>query len=124
MSRTREQKRASLALKEIKKVKDKDKRKCFKTQVRALPSPVVTSGLLGSRAFLEAKKHKTEGSPELIEALERAVESRGFENSPDGTNLLEKLSNGDDIYLRQVTDEVMAYTSWLKRMVEAHYGAD
>ncbi|MDZ7816535.1 MAG: type III-B CRISPR module-associated protein Cmr5 [Planctomycetota bacterium] len=120
--RTREQERARLALNAVKAVPS-DQRDDFKSQVRRLPSRIVTAGLLGSLAFLEAKASKSKGIERLIKALTEAVQTCDFdEGLGQNETLLRKLAEAkDDIYLRQVTDEVMAYTSWLKRMVEAHY---
>lgn len=119
--KTKEQIRAQRALNVINSCPE-NKKKNLKTQVKKLPERIITAGLPGAIAFLESKRERDEGSPQLISALNEIV-NEFIPPVPHGNRppLIERLANDkdEDFFQRRATDEVMAYCTWLKRFADA-----
>jgi CRISPR-associated protein Cmr5 len=95
-------------------VKDGKKRKEFGTQVKKLPTRILTSGLGPALAFLEAKKY----APDLIKALDEWM-AKQRPPGDDVKRLVVRIIHGDADFLRFATAECLAYLLWLVRFAEA-----
>jgi CRISPR-associated protein Cmr5 len=97
--------------------------KKFGGQARKMPTRIVASGLGQALAFLRAKDY----APKLLAALgdwvlgvvRPAEDVRKQLTRPDEA-LLKAVVLGDSDYLRQATDEALAYLQWLNRFCEAN----
>ncbi|MFN3599685.1 MAG: type III-B CRISPR module-associated protein Cmr5 [Aquificaceae bacterium] len=107
------QERGDFALKEVEKVKNgKGDSKKYKRNARRLPALITTNGLLATLAFL---KSKDETKP-VYESVDRWLKNRGYVGEKE--DALERLLKEDHHKLRLAILEVMAFASWLKRIVE------
>ncbi|MDD4268939.1 MAG: type III-B CRISPR module-associated protein Cmr5 [Pirellulales bacterium] len=120
---TLDQRRAAHAWEAIQRVKvnpEKPDREEYAGEAKKLPIRIMTSGLGQALAFLLAKardKKKTLG--QLHEDLtDWALRQRGLKGVANDS-LIRSVIEGDSIFLRQVTDEVLAYLQWLNRFAEA-----
>lgn len=99
-----------------------EKAKKFGGQARKLPTRIVASGLGQALAFLKAKDY----APDLLVALGDWVINKpadGFNRpgaKPKDDDLLKAVILGTSDYLRQTTDEALAYLQWLNRFCEAN----
>jgi CRISPR-associated protein Cmr5 len=98
-----------------------EKAKEFGRQARKLPIRVVASGLGQALAFLKAKDY----APLLLAALSDWVFTqlkwpRPTGAKPAGDPLLYAIIHEPSDFLRQATDEVLAYLLWLNRFCEAN----
>jgi CRISPR-associated protein Cmr5 len=100
-----------------------DKAKKFGGQARKMPTRIVASGLGQALAFLRAKDY----APDLLAALGDWVlsvvkptdEVKKQLTKPDEA-LLKAVILGTSDFLRQATDEALAYLQWLNRFCEAN----
>ncbi len=97
-----------------------EKAKKFGGQARKMPTRVVASGLGQALAFLKAKDY----APDLLVALGDWVlyerpQTPKPPRVPDDA-LLKAVILGTSDYLRQATDEALAYLQWLNRFCEAN----
>lgn len=137
---TRDQQRAKHAMQAVEAVLQKfpptvqgkkstphEKAKKFGGQARKMPTRIVASGLGQALAFLKAKDY----APDLLAALGEWVLSVvkptnevQIELTKPGTKrdeeLLKAVILGTSDYLRQATDEALAYLQWLNRFCEAN----
>lgn len=127
---TRDQRRAKHAMQVVDSILKKlpaDKAKKFGGQARKMPTRIVASGLGQALVFVKAKTGKADGPPpELLIAISDWVLNRptdGFNPTrklPADDALLRAVIDGTADYLRQVTDETLAYLQWLNRFCEAN----
>lgn len=106
---TLEQGRAQHAFEKAKKAKDKEK---FASYAKKLPMMIKTNGLGASMAFAKAKSEKA--WEELFDAIEEWLQNKDYVK---GT-LLEEIVKTDSAHYRIITNEVLAYLSWLRRFAE------
>jgi len=124
---TLDQRRAQHAMKaveQVKAVQKQDAAKKFGGQARKLPVRIAASGLGQALAFLKAKGY----APDLLNSLgdwvlgvvkpAQDVKSR-IDGKPTDERLLTAVVFGTADFLRQATDEVLAYLQWLNRFCEA-----
>jgi CRISPR-associated protein Cmr5 len=111
---------------EAKKQLKLEEAKKFGGQARKMPTRIVASGLGQALAFLKAKGY----APMLLIALTDWVLSKpndGFANNrkkPADDELLKAVILGTADFLRQATDEALAYLQWLNRFCEANKLSD
>jgi len=109
--RTLNQERGQFALNEVSKIKGEGgKAKKYKSYAKKLPALITTNGLIATLAFLKSKEEDVYDS--VVRWLEK---QRYIEKGKDG---LEELLKADYHKLRLATMEALAFTSWLKRMVD------
>ncbi len=113
-----EQRRASFAYEKVQEVLKKDgkAREDYCIQARKLPAMLHTNGLLASIAFLQSK---TEGHQQLYRHLKQYLKlslAGETESEWDVKAALMEVSGAKLLY---VTQEAMALSAWMKRMVEA-----
>ncbi len=122
---TLDQRRAKHAMQAVKDAKDNLKledAKKFGGQARKMPTRIVASGLGQALAFLKAKGY----APKLLISLGDWVMNKppdGFDRpgpKPTDDALLKAVILGTSDYLRQATDEALAYLQWLNRFCEAN----
>ena len=122
---TLDQRRAKHAMQvvdEAKKQLKLDEAKKFGGQARKMPTRIVASGLGQALAFLKAKGY----APKLLIAVGDWVLNRptdGFATNrkkPADDELLKAVILGTSDFLRQATDEALAYLQWLNRFCEAN----
>ncbi len=120
LHQTLDQRRAAHAWEAIQLAKQKYKEqelKKFGSQLKKLPTRIMTAGLGQALAFLKAKN---EVPRLLLDALTKWVEQRiPPKQGEQPTDLLERIIQGDSDFLRRATDEVLAYLVWLNRFAEA-----
>lgn len=106
---TLEQGRAQHAFEKAKGAKDKEK---FASYAKKLPMMIKTNGLGASMAFAKAKNEKA--WKELFEAIEDWLKKKKYVENV----FLEELVKTDSAHYRILTNEVIAYLSWLRRFAE------
>lgn len=125
MDKTLDQRRAEHAWDTINKAKNQKNAADVKGAIMGLPAQIIGSGLGPALAFLHAKgKVKN-----LLEAIGDWVLCERFgryreERPPAADALLKEFAQGDAAFLRQATDETLAYLQWLKRFAEAEMPKD
>ena len=122
-AQTLDQRRAAHAWEAIQRVKvnpKKSDREEYAGEAKKLPIRIMTSGLGQALAFLLAKaRDKKKTLSQLHEDLtDWALRQRGLKGVASDS-LIRSVIGGDSIFLRQVTDEVLAYLQWLNRFAEA-----
>ncbi|MGI6419421.1 MAG: type III-B CRISPR module-associated protein Cmr5 [Thermoguttaceae bacterium] len=122
-AQTLDQRRAAHAWEAIQRVKvnpKKSDREEYAGEAKKLPIRIMTSGLGQALAFLLAKaRDKKKTLNQLHEDLtDWALRQRGLKGVASDS-LIRSVIGGDSIFLRQVTDEVLAYLQWLNRFAEA-----
>lgn len=113
MPQTLDQQRAKHAWNVVQKVYETRDRNHYETEVKKLPTRIISSGLGPALAFLEAKQR----APQLVDAVNNWIRSR----RPDRQNssLTERIMNEDSGFLRFATSEALSYLQWLVRFSEA-----
>ena len=107
------------AVAELKKCNDVQ-RKDYAGEAKKLPIRVMTSGLGQALAFLLAKaKDKKQHLLQLHSDLTDWTLGRRGLPGPVPGSLLQSVIQADSDFLRQATDEVLAYLQWLNRFTEA-----
>ena len=96
--------------------------KAYRREAKRLPVRTLTAGLGQALAFLNAKSG--EANQELLrDVADWVLEKRGRPESlierPNAGALIEKIVDGNGVFLRIAVDEVLAYTQWLNRFSEA-----
>ncbi|MBM4001268.1 MAG: type III-B CRISPR module-associated protein Cmr5 [Planctomycetes bacterium] len=125
---TVDQRRAAHAWEAIQRVKsdydDRD-RKEYGGHAKKLPIRIISAGLGQALAFLLAKANSPTSSDhkphvkQVHDELTDWVVKRRPMTASDPDSLLQSVINGDSDFLRQATDEVLAYLQWLNRFAEA-----
>jgi CRISPR-associated protein Cmr5 len=114
-----------------KKLSEKGKKvdKAYKSYVKKIPMLIKTNGLGATFAFIKAKSKTDQSKKEYAYHLiyqqvsEWLKERMPYLQDENGNNLSEQdlvyiiISQNSDIY-RQITVEVLAFFSWLKRFSE------
>jgi CRISPR-associated protein Cmr5 len=109
---TLEQGRAQHAFEQAKKYTgDKEK---FASYAKKLPMMIKTNGLGASMAFAKAKNEKA--WKELFQAIEEWLKEKNYVQEA----LLEELVKMDSTSYRILTNEIIAYLSWLRRFAEGN----
>ncbi len=106
---TLEQGRAKHAFEQAKNAGDKEK---FASYAKKLPMMIKTNGLGASMAFAKAKNEKA--WKELFKAIEEWLKEKNYVKKA----LLEELVKIDSAHYRILTNEVIAYLTWLRRFAE------
>lgn len=106
---TLEQGRAQHAFKQAKGAKDEEK---FASYAKKLPMMIKTNGLGASMAFAKAKNEKA--WKKLFNAIEGWLQKKDYIKG----DLLEEIVKTDSAHYRILTNEVIAYLSWLRRFAE------
>lgn len=97
-----------------KRVPDEHAKK-FGTQVKKLPTRIMTSGLGQALAFLEAKDY----APDLLKALADWMQKRRPVRDGDDKRMVVRVIQGDADFQRYATAECLAYLQWLVRFADA-----
>lgn len=113
---TLDQRRAAHAWKTVAAVKllPAGQKKSYGSEAKKLPTRILSVGLAGSLAFLKAKRHER-----LIADLSDWILKERNLDGVGEQDLLARIVKGDSLYLRQATDETLAYLQWLVRFAEA-----
>ena len=131
MPPTLEQKRslhAWEAVEELLKVTqdNKKQRDEYKSEARKLPARIINSGLGQALAFIHSKVGEKKPGLRLLEEHlsywildKREMLPDNIKKEKDQLLLKVIMDSKSSIYLRRVTDEVMAYIVWLNRFLEA-----
>jgi CRISPR-associated protein Cmr5 len=106
---TLEQGRAQHAFEKAKDAGDKEK---FASYAKKLPMMIKTNGLGASMAFANAKNERA--WKELFQAIEDWLQKKDYIKNA----LLEELVKTDSAHYRILTNEVIAYLTWLRRFAE------
>lgn len=122
-SQTLDQRRAAHAWEAIQQLRANPKqsqREEYAGEAKKLPIRIMTSGLGQALAFLLAKaKDKKPNLRQLHDDLtDWTLQHRGIRGAVR-QSLLGSVIQGDSDFLRQATDEVLAYLQWLNRFAEA-----
>lgn len=88
-------------------------------EAKKLPVRIVASGLGQALAFVLAKAAKQEHLARLHEDLSDWVLRKRLALPDDPPRLMDSVLQGDAVFLRRATDEVIAYLGWLNRFAEA-----
>ncbi len=120
MSKTLEQRRAAHAWMVVQVAKSGKDAKKFGGQAKKMPVRIMASGLGQALAFLRAKGY----APLLLEALgdwvlDKRLNPMSTTSRPKDDALLKTILDKDSDFLRQATDEILAYLQWLNRFAEA-----
>lgn len=96
--------------------------KAYRREAKRLPVRTLTAGLGQALAFLNAKSN--EANEELLRdisdwVLEKRRRPESGLERPKADALIEKIVEGNGVFLRTTTGEVLAYTQWLNRFSEA-----
>lgn len=106
---TLEQGRAQHAFEKAKDAGDKEK---FASYAKKLPMMIKTNGLGASLAFAKAKKENA--WQDLFKAIEEWLQEKNYLRG----ELLEEIVKTDSSFYRILTNEVIAYLTWLRRFAE------
>lgn len=116
MSQSLDQQRALHAWNLVQQAMAEQHPEKFVGQAKKLPIRIMTAGLGQALAFLEAKHY----APCLISGIfDWIVNGRRIQTAQPAPSLKEAIMRNDSIFLRQVTDEVLAYMQWVNRFAEA-----
>lgn len=90
-----------------------------KEAINSLPGLILANGLLATLAFCEASSsgdNRGDQKQALLVMADFLAAQEVLQNKPSGlTDLLEELTSGSADQLQRVTDESLAYLSYLKR---------
>lgn len=120
MNKTLEQRRAAHAWDAVQRAKKGEEPKKFGGQAKKMPVRIMASGLGQALAFLKAKGY----APLLLETLgdwvlDKRLNPKSTTSCPKDDALLKTILDKDSDFLRQATDETLAYLQWLNRFAEA-----
>jgi len=118
--KTLDQRRAQHAWKTVSEAKNESNKDDVRGAIMSLPAQIVGSGLGPALAFLNAKGK----TANLLQALgdwvlDKRWNPQSTKEPPAANELLRRFADGDGTFLRQATDETLAYLQWLKRFAEA-----
>lgn len=106
--------------------KEEDIRKNYRSYVRGLPAMILTNGLGQALAFINAKKENPEKNQKnaynyLYEHIEEYMKSGNTVkiSVENGKNLVEWVISIDSQRYRWATEEILAFSNWLRRFAEA-----
>ena len=97
----------------------------YARQAKQLPTRAITSGLGQALSFLLAKARvgTSDEKPHFKrlhdDLTQWVIQQRPLSGAKSKTSLLESIIQGDAIFLRLATEEVIAYLQWLNRFAEA-----
>lgn len=118
---TLEQRRARHAWQAIQSLRPLDPGQVddYAREAKKLPVRIMTSGLGQAIAFIRAKAKSKAGLDRLGDDLtEWLLRQRPIKAAhPD--SLVQSIVDGDSLFLRRATDELLAYLNWLNRFAEA-----
>ena len=118
---TLDQRRAKHAWEAVQRAKSKTgphaskEPKKFGGQAKKLPIRIMAAGLGQALAFLKAKDY----APGLLAELADWVLIQRSLRSGKSDDLVKAIISGTSDFLRQATDETLAYLQWLNRFAEA-----
>jgi len=116
MPQSLDQRRAMHAWNLVQRAMTEEHSETFRGQAKKLPIRIMTAGLGQALAFLEAKHY----APSLISGItEWIFNGRMIQAAQPVSSLTVAIMQGDSMFLRQVTDEVLAYMQWVNRFAEA-----
>ncbi len=122
-TQTLDQRRAKHVVEFLTKNKDKVS-KDFAGLAKSFPASVINNGLGPAVAFL---KQKGKTQHELLEEALREWLLEKADHMPWGTKrpgLIESIAANDSSVYRAVTNEALAYLSWLRRLATAQVGGE
>jgi CRISPR-associated protein Cmr5 len=127
-AQTLDQRRAAhawTAIQNLKRNPQQPEREEYAGEAKKLPIRIMTSGLGQALAFLLAKaKDKKKSLHQLHEDLtDWVLRQRGLRGLAQDS-LIRSVIEGNSDFLRQATDEVLAYLQWLNRFAEAELRSD
>lgn len=108
---TLEQGRAQHAFEKAKGVSDKDK---FASYAKKMPMMIKTNGLGASMAFAFSKKDWTD----VYNTIEDWLQKKEYISEGSRGKLIDDIVKMDSTRYRIVTNEVLAYLTWLRRFAE------
>ena len=121
--RTLDQRRANHAWHAVERLKQlkKDEAKEYAGEARKLPIRIIAAGLGQALAFILAKaKDKKKNLKQLHDDLtDWVIRERPTRSAARPQSLMESIVEGNTLFLRQATDEALAYLQWLNRFAEA-----
>lgn len=92
----------------------------YAREAKKLPVRIMTAGLGQAVVFIRAKaKSSKPGLSRLHDDLTDWVLRQRPIRAAHPESLVESIVNGDSLFLRRVTDETLAYLTWLNRFAEA-----
>lgn len=122
--KTLDQRRAQHAWKAIQNIKNDSGAEHYAREAKKLPMRIMSAGLGQALAFLRAKASEKPGLEQLHQDLTDWVfQGRGLQGAVSNS-LLRSIIEGDAVFLRRATDEVLAYLEWLNRFAEAEIAVD
>lgn len=124
MSSTLEQARAKHAHQQViaaeASLKDDAAKKELGREAKRMPVRILTSGLGAALLFLRAKDR----AKRLEDALSDWIAVRYPPKAGHQRGLLERITEGDAVFLQLATAEALAYLQWYSRFAEAKRWAD
>lgn len=113
--------RAEFAYKCVEEVLNKDKKtkKEYRSYIRKIPHMILSNGLGQTLAFVYAKKEDAYNLiyTQLTQYLKSDIPAR-IKMAHDNKDLLEWVISCNSEAYRYITQEVLAFLSWLKRFAE------
>ncbi|MEW6741237.1 MAG: type III-B CRISPR module-associated protein Cmr5 [Planctomycetota bacterium] len=104
----------------VKSGKPDEKAKEFGGQAKRMPARILAAGLGQALTFLLAKDYAPDLLIELADwILDKRSNPESRKEKPAKDALIKAIINGSSDFLRQATDEAMAYLPWLSRFAEA-----
>ncbi len=120
------QRRARHAWKAVERIKEENWKDHYGREAKKLPVRIMASGLGQALAFLCARAERDEGGSgrgpafhQLHQDLSDWILNHRKLARGNSQNLLQSIVFGDSVFVRQATDEVLAYLEWLNRFLEA-----
>lgn len=99
-----------------------EKAKKIGGQAKKLPTRILASGLGQALAFLKAKNYAPEVLIRLGDwVLDKRANPQSKKPLPADKALVEAIVKGTSDFLRQATDEALAYLQWFNRFAEAEH---
>ncbi|MEW6744997.1 MAG: type III-B CRISPR module-associated protein Cmr5 [Planctomycetota bacterium] len=100
--------------------KPDEKAKEFGGQTKKMPARILAAGLGQALTFLLAKDYAPDLLIELGDwILDKRLNPESRKEKPTKEALIKAIMNSSSDFLRQATDEAMAYLPWLSRFAEA-----
>lgn len=124
--KTLDQRRAHHAWQSIARLKKKGQveQGDYAREAKKLPMRIMSAGLGQALAFLRAKASEKPGLQQLYHDLTDWVFQGRKLRGKAPKSLLQSIIEGDAVFLRRATDEVLAYLEWLNRFAEAEIKVD
>ncbi len=112
-----EKSRANQAFNDVKNIKDEAFSKKYKSLVKKTPARIKNCGLNETLAFIFSKQNNKPYFKKLYEQLNQRLQSSGYLTSSTEELMLQLIKMDKSLY-RSVTNETLAYLTWIKRFTE------